>query len=307
MASSQPRSAVCWRSPSVQSREDQLLDVLEKIGVANPKPTLPDAASTLDADGDDPHYETTGPREDLAEVRGAHEDPPPSLPTPITKKNLFVHHDTHPVVFDVLLLKQYQEQWFTWESTTLWKEIKEDFRVPSISDQTKAKIQAVKTLHINEWFWTKWEVFCWITQAINNNIPDFHVIQKPSIPQLLASIDIATYIRSDETFSSEVQKFVAAAVVEEGVFYAVEPIRFCQDEIEELLTHLQVEDAPQLIQDVQKRYREVSGLSLDAWMKAPHDILHETPVDTQVAKLIVASDYLALRRRQLKDQLRILT
>ena len=34
--------------------------------------------------------------------------------------------------------------------------------------------------------------------------------------------------------------------------------------------------------------------------------LEENPIDVQVAKLIVARDYLALRRNQMKQQLRVL-
>lgn len=230
--------------------------------------------------------------------------PDPEL-APITRRNFFAHHDAHPVVFDIVLLRQYGAEWFTWEPETLWRELKEDFRFPSISDHTKTKIQAIKTLHINEWFWTKWEIFCWITQAVNNNIPDFHVIQKPSVAQLFNAVDIATMVRKDEVFSLEVQGWVAAAIVEEGVFYAAKPIAFAQDEVLELLTELKVDDPEETITAVQERYRDVKKISDAAWAASPGPILRETLVDIQVAKLKVACDYLALRRRQLQEQLRL--
>jgi len=296
----------------VASHEDQLLAVLQKIGQAE-TPTKPVVVPDVDAVDDN----ADEPIEPLEIREGSDQDPNPTPATemvgpderqlaPITNRNFFVHHDTHPVVFDIALLKQYQADWFEWEASTLWKEIGEDFRVPSISDHAKTKIQAIKTLHINEWFWNKWEVFCWVTQALNNNIPDFQVMQKPSVAQLINAIDIATMVRSDEEFSLEMQGFVAAAVVEEGILYAPSPIAFCQDEIVQLLKELQIADGEALIGQVQKRYREIKQISPEAWAASPEPILHETAVDIQVAKLKVACDYLSLRRRQLKDQLRLL-
>ena len=289
------------------THEDRLLAVLEKIGQVEVSPTIP---SVIDADDDSAeHAETAGDTEDPNEEAQDEEIDPSGIPeglAPITRKNLFVHHDTHPVVFDLALLAKYDTDWFEWEPVTLWKEIKEDFHVPSISDHACAKIQAIKTIHINEWFWDKWEVFCWVTQALNNNIPDFQVIQKPSIPQLMNAVDIATMVRTGEEFNQEVQSWVGASVVEEGAFYAPEPIGFCQDEILELLTETQVEGSQQVVSAVGKRFKEIVSLPEEAWVGGGDPILQETPVDIQVAKLKVACDYLALRRRQLKDQLRLL-
>jgi hypothetical protein len=290
----------------VTSHEENLLAVLEKIGqpegVSAAVPAVEDADAPLGE-----HLEALpGPSED---PNAEPQEPRPGIPegpVPITNKNLFVHHDTHPVVFDIILLKQYQEDWFTWEAETLWKEIKEDFRVPSISDHSKAKIQAIKTLHINEWFWTKWEVFCWITQAVNNNIPDFQVLQKPSIPQLFNAVDIAGMVRKDEKFLPEIQMFVAAAIVDEGVVYAPEPVAFCQDEIVQLLGDQKIDGAEQLISSVKKRFEQIMKIDPADWAAAKDPILQEVPEDIQSAKLKVAADYLSLRRSQLQHQLRLL-
>jgi hypothetical protein len=295
----------------VSAHEDQLLVLLQKIGQAG---VSADTPSVLDADdASAEHIETAGPSvdpnteaatEELVAANTTRPGLPEDSPAPITSRNLWLHHDTHPVVYDVALLREYGVDWFTWEAETLWKEIKEDFHVPSLSDHARTKVQAIKTLHINEWFWTKWEVFCWITQSLNNNIPDFQVLQKPSISQLLNAVDIATMVRDDEEFTPELQMFVAAAVVGEGVFYAPDPVTFCQDEIVQLLTERKI--GTELIPKVQDRYREISQLSDRAWASAPAPILREDVVDIQVAKLKVSCDYLALRRSQLQKQLRLL-
>lgn len=289
------------------THEDRLLVVLEKIGqtaVSAAAPAVEDADAPLGE-----HLETSGETEDPNEE--ARDEPEysgsSSVRAPITHKNLFVHHDTHPVVFDLALLAKYDTDWFEWEASTLWKEIKEDFHVPSISDHACTKIQAIKTLHINEWFWDKWEVFCWITQALNNNIPDFQVIQKPSLPQIMNAVDIATMVRSGEEFIQEVQSWVAASIVDEGVFYVPDLIGFCQDEIFQLLEELKLTKQPEKsVAAVKARFDEVMSLPAEAWVGGGAPILQETPLDVQVAKLKVACDYLALRRRQLREQLRLL-
>jgi hypothetical protein len=287
------------------SHEDELFAVLRKVGQAEAESA--EAPSTLDTDRPDVKVVQTveGPGLEPEPTKFGPDMPEGSY-APISNRNLFVHHDTHPVVFDVKLLQQYGEDWMTWEPETLWREIMDDFRVPSISDHAKSKIQAVKTLHINEWYFDKWEVFCWVTQALNNNIPDFQVIQKPSIAQLFVSVDVATMIRNDEEFAPEVQMWVAASVLDEGVVYAPKPIAFCNDEIVQLLERSKLEDALDSIPAVQERWHELGTLSDEAWGKINGTALEENVVDVQVARLIVAKRYMELRRRQLKEQLRVL-
>lgn len=280
--------------------ESNLLAVLQKVGQQVPPISSDEEPAVLDA-------KTVVPTDDRYKVNlpEPYATPPLQVPelntrksTPVTSKNLFVHHDTHPVVFDVALLKKYNAEWFEWQPETLWKEIKEDFRVPSISDHAKAKIQAVRTLHIGEMYWKNWESFCWISQALNNNIPDWHVLQKPSLSQLMSSVDIAEMVRKGEVFAPEVESFVAACMLDEGVLYAPHPVTFCQGEIKRYLTDRGI-DHEEMIAEVQRKYRDAiktSGISLE-----------ENTVDIQVAKLKVAWDYRAMRGRQLKEQLLLLT
>jgi hypothetical protein len=273
-------------------QEEELYLLLQKIG----SDAGTDAPAVLDADDDNrPVLETYG---DPGPIVLESPDPPePQLKyAQITKSNMWVHHDAHPVVLDVLLLKQYGTDWFVWEAKTLWSEIMDDFKVPSISDHTKAKIQAIKTLHINEWFWTKWEVFCWVTQALNNNLPDFQVLQKPSLSQLMNAVEVSGIVRGGEEFSQELQIFVAAAIMDDGVLYSPKPLEFCQDEIVEFLSRKN-KDAIPLIRKTETRVSEY--LRGDT-------VLDETPDDVQAAKIIVARKYVELRKEQMKHQLELI-
>ncbi len=51
-------------------------------------------------------------------------------PKPVTSRNLFSHPDTHPVVLDLALLKVFQLDWFPWLADTLFWEIEREFKMP---------------------------------------------------------------------------------------------------------------------------------------------------------------------------------
>jgi hypothetical protein len=215
---------------------------------------------------------------------------------PFTKGNFLVHHDTHPLTLYILLTSTYGTDWVEWEPETIWEELMDDFKSTSISEHVKSKIQAVKTISVTEWPFTKWEIFCPIVQALNNNIPDFEVMRKPTPSQLMVAVDIMTMIRNDVEFSQEIQQFCAASMLDAGIYYAPQPIAFCQDEIED---YLKFQDIPYDIEAVKEKFQTVKSLP-------PAEIrLEETVVDIQVVKLLDAYDYLDMRRKQLKHQLEV--
>lgn len=258
--------------------EAELRSVLEKIGTEDSRPIDSSVDLTGTASKGKAGTETSPPR-------------------PLSARNLFVHHDTHPLVLDIKLMDQYETDWFEWEPETLWREIMDDFRTPSISDHVKSKIQAVKTIHISDWCFNKWETFCVITQALNNNIPDFEVMRKPTLSQLFATVDMMTMIRSDIPFGADLQQWCAATFITDGVIYAPRPLVFCQDEI---VQFMEDSGTPVDPEPVKEKYRSVIGEELS------QVVLEENQVDIQVAKLLVANDYTQLRRDQMKHQLRVL-
>ncbi|MFW9801044.1 MAG: hypothetical protein ACFFFC_00205 [Candidatus Thorarchaeota archaeon] len=273
-----------------RDHESDLREILEKVG----QPVVHEATvpGVDDSDSADEHVETTA-----KDFSDGIEVPKIIINKPVSLKNLFVHHDTHPIVLDIKLIDKYKDAWFAWEPETLWREIMADFRTPSISDHVKSKIQAVRTIHISDWVFKKWEVFCPVIQAINNNIPDFEIMRRPTVSQLFAGIDIITIIRNDEIFSQEIQQFCGAALLDEGIIAAPQPIAFCQDEILEIQKEMGITIDPSPIME---KYKILLA------QPAEEVVLDETPVDIQIAKLIIARDYMRLRRQQMTEQLRVL-
>lgn len=246
--------------------------------------------------------------------------PPPKVGPPFRSGNVFEHHDAHPILIDMVLLKKYGPQWLGWEQEVIWEEIKEDFHHNVISVLTRHKINAIKTCHIVDSPWTAWEVFALTAQPLNNNLPDFRSLQKPTIPQIIAAADMMSKIHN-RSFSEEVAQFIAACFLDEGVIYLPPPLSFAQQYASnpkyvctkcKHVDHDTENDmcdscgAPQasLIKkyerdptSTEQRYKQIMSQGTN------HDILAESPEDVQVAKLLVANDYLLYKRQQLAAQI----
>jgi hypothetical protein len=152
----------------------------------------------------------------------------------LTSINLFQHPDIHPVILDLCLLKKYGPDWLYWESETLRWCIPQDFRTSSsdkeasISDLNMAKVQAMKTLHYNDTYWERWDIFNRCTQPFNNLYVDFEIMQPPSVAQIMVSIDTAQRVRADVEWSDEVKDFIKTACRFDGVFCPPRPIDFME-------------------------------------------------------------------------------
>ena len=125
------------------------------------------------------------------------------------------------------LLDRFGPDWFVWEGDTLKKEISETFKGSSLSEHNWQKLQAVRTLTTTDGFWTEWEIFEKVIQALNNNIPRFDIAQRCTISQLMAGVDMVGNIR-DEEYGQEVLRYIAACAIDDGITYLPEPLDMAQ-------------------------------------------------------------------------------
>jgi hypothetical protein len=265
----------------------------------------------------------------------------PSPQKTITSKSLFSHPDTHPVVLDLALLKQFKLEWFSWLPETLFSEIERSFGT-SIAEVNRLKILAAQTLHVTDVFWEAWEVFEKTIMALNGVIPIPSTIQPPDLSLLFAGIDIAKGIRV-EKFSDEVASYCAAIFLFENVHYAPEPLSFCQEYITQPMYECKdcgkkgsalppfdglcsscaghFEHAhPFSFSPDPEALKRGSGKNISFYKtfdpdsiktrfeeldKAanPSEMICETHEDIQAAKLIVAVDFMKYRDQQFKTQL----
>lgn len=252
----------------------------------------------------------------------------------------FAWHDMHPVAATMVLMEKFGHEWITWEAETLKTEIVRTFRATSISEHNWNKIQAVRTILSSLNLWVDWETFEKVIQALNNNVPRFDILQRCTIPQLMAGVDMVDGIRK-ELYGREIEHYVAACAVDQGITYLPEPLDFagsvlskpmyrCLDcgnvDVDDLvdgrcdfcsgryqkvhnLDHKPANWIPATVGRNIKRYvtRDPSGAKTGFDMMKDLDsykVDPKSPDEVQGAKLTVAYKYMQMRRGQLVEQLK---
>jgi hypothetical protein len=253
----------------------------------------------------------------------------------------FSYHDAHPIALGMVVLERFGPEALDWEHDTLRREIVEDFNATSVSDHNWQKIQAFRTLLLATSPWQEWEVFENVIQALNNNIPDPEMVQRCSVAQIMAGVDIINEIRS-EPFGVDVARYVAACAIENGVTYLPDPLGFARETLadpqyvcmdcgnvdDDDLTddrcdvctrrfedHRPLngkpadgvpESAGKKLQKFKKRDPAAAEEQFEAWKNIDDgvaDVDAENPAHVQAAKLVVAYRYMLRRRRELVEQL----
>lgn len=148
---------------------------------------------------------------------------------PVTLRNLFTHPDSHPVVLDFALQKQFGLEWHRWEAETVWDEVQQEFGT-QISELCRQKIRALQSVHVSKAPWSSWIVFEKVAVVFNGTLPIFNVSQILSLEELYAAVDILDFIRK-EKYSDEVKLYMAATVLHEDVFFVPPPLDFIQLEV----------------------------------------------------------------------------
>lgn len=204
----------------------------------------------------------------------------------VTVKNLFRHHDAHPVVLEMVLIKKYGVDWLEWEPETFEVMLPRDFG--SVSDLNISKLQAMKTLHLVDTFWLRWEVFNWLTAPLNSVFPDFELLQVPTVAQCMVAVDIANRVRADVQWSDEVKGFLSVVHRHDGIFVPQPPLDFVKVDTVGL---------PLDAAEIAKQWDQirVSG-------KPPSD---DTVAGEQLRRMLIVHDYLEQSRTRLQQQLPI--
>lgn len=152
--------------------------------------------------------------------------PEPPAPKSLTSKSVFSHPEAHPAALDLVLLRHFNLEWLQWLPDTLFFEIEKTFST-SIAEVNKLKILAAQTLHVTDVFWENWEIFEKVIWSLNGQVPRVDVLQPPDLSILMAGVDMANDITRHD-FGEEVARYCAAVFLHENVFYAPEPLSFCQ-------------------------------------------------------------------------------
>lgn len=235
---------------------------------------------------------TTDP-ETTEEIETVEEDPAvstyggPQLISPIKANNLFQHPDTHPIALDLLLLKKYDLDWLSWEPETFSLRIDLDYKA-SLSEVNFHKIHALKTLHLVDSYWQRWEIFLWCTMAFNGISPNFTMMQVPTVAQCAVSVDVSKRLRDDVAWSDEVKEYIKAVYKFDGIFCPQEPVD---------MVHLDTSDLVVDCAEVSSKWPAVRAAG-----KAPDE---ESVTAEQLRRLLLVNDFVEESRDRLRHQLKL--
>jgi hypothetical protein len=138
----------------------------------------------------------------------------------------------HPITLLRVVLKKYGPEAMDWDPEVFKPTLEADFR-SSIARINLAKLWAAVAIANRDKFWTDWQSFHFLAQALNNNIPVADHVQDLSVGQMMVAVDIANRVRKElgglrpiPAFSEEVARFIAAQALASGVWYLPEPLEF---------------------------------------------------------------------------------
>jgi hypothetical protein len=141
--------------------------------------------------------------------------------------DLLIKGNPHPVTINNILCEFFPE-WVLWEPESIWAAIRSISAQGTVPFLIQHKVSAIQTLHKNEGPWEDWEVFNWVNQPFNDDLANFQYAKRPSLPELYVTVATMEHIRKRE-FGDEVVSYIAAACLDDGIFYTPAPLAFAQD------------------------------------------------------------------------------
>jgi len=201
--------------------------------------------------------------------------------------NVFGHQDAHPVVLDLLMTRQYGPEWLGWEGETIEHRVPLDFH-SNISVLNLSKLQAMRTMHMVDSFWQRWEIFCWCLMPLNGVFPDFEIMQVPTVAQCMVAVDIANRTRDDMLWDAEIKAYLEVVHRHDEILVPQSPLDFVT---------VDTVGYPIDVAAIRKRWPEVRVNPTKA-------VGGDTVEDEQLRRMLDVYDVLEQSRRQLHQQLR---
>lgn len=206
-----------------------------------------------------------------------------------TPQNMFRDPAAHPLILDLLLLQHFGADWLSWEFETLVSRVQSEFHIQNVASLNLDKMQACKALHLVDDFWLRWEVFLPCCLSFNNKFADFQSMQAPDVAECMVAVDIATRIREDVDWSTEIKEFLVVAHRHSGQLCPLPPLEFVEVRVPHALVDLD---------KVKSRWPSV--------LAAGNPPVGSSAEDEQLRRMLGSHMYLEHMRKQLSSQLKVL-
>lgn len=161
--------------------------------------------------------ETLNPFHDAHHVAEVHDKPPTTL------AELLAHHEAHPLVLNVLMLRHFGSEYLGWLLPTVERALHQ-FGVPS--DLTVAKVMATQLCHTSEAPWVDWRAFSAVASAFSDILPDFEAIQPIDPIQATVAVGIMNTLEERDLWSDEVKRFLSTVFHYNQMMLPLPPLTF---------------------------------------------------------------------------------
>jgi hypothetical protein len=211
--------------------------------------------------------------------------PPEGYAGPESTRAAFTDQDSHPIVLDLILLREFGTEYLAWEADTLWTEIRKTWGTTT-STMNQNRIQAIRTCHVQASPYREWEVFENVAAALNGVPPRFDLLQRPSAPHAAAALEIIQQLRDDVPVRDEVYRYCSAIMMDQGVAWGPGTLLPCNKYVGRMVG-----------KPLQERVaRSVSSGRIPTFDGTANED------DTQTMKSLAIKDYCALLSQQLLQQ-----
>ena len=188
-----------------------------------------------------------------------------------TDTDAFSDPDMDPVFLDLMLLRSWGQEWFSWDPMTLRSELKTTFGVTA-SRRLMDKVLAVQTVHTSDRPYQEWEVFMQTAAALTNHIVTFGNL--PELSPAEAAYAAATMQRLRRSqFSPQVVTYWSALCLNDGLI--VPPAALSQ--ALPLMKQRVSKTHPEMLQEIEK----ILQFMEKGWAPVGED----TVVDEQLRRL----------------------
>jgi len=178
-------------------------------------------------------------------------------------------------------LQEYFPEYIFWEPETIYQVIGVDqSQVPL---KIREKVEALKAFLRNNLVWTDWHIFENAVILINNQTPNFNVIQRPRVREVAYAVDILNKIK-EEKFSEEVAKYIAAVARDRGLIVLPENLSFAQKYLDILYPDKEIKDMQKKVKLGWEMLKEEDYRKMDFDMS--------DPIDVQLARLLEIKIYI---------------
>ena len=148
---------------------------------------------------------------------------------------IFTDPKAHPLVLFRALTERYGPDWLEWARPVLQQTLEKDLEAAPAKSAIRMSM-AVAAVATRDEFWTTWEHFHFLAQALNGDVASAYEIHELPVGHMMVAVDIAESIREElgalapkPKFSEEVARFVAAQAKNAGVWYLPPPLDFASD------------------------------------------------------------------------------